>query len=81
MVKGTIENDHAFSVELDVAKLNEIGERVLIEGYIGELIEVTFVEDVLEIKGVEANLKINLKEKEIHKLLNTKTVGNRRSRL
>jgi hypothetical protein len=81
MVKGAIENDHAFSVELDVAKLTEIGDRLLIEGYIGELIEVNFVEDVLEIKGVEANLKINLKEKEMHKLLKTKISGNRRPRL
>jgi hypothetical protein len=81
MVKGAMENDHAFSIELDVAKLSEIGDRVLIEGYIGELIEVNFVEDLLEIKGVEGNLKINLKEKEMQKLLNTKRSANRRPRL
>jgi hypothetical protein len=81
MVKGAIENDHAFSIELDVAKLTEIRDRLLIEGYIGELIEVNFVEDLLEIKGVEGNLKINLKEKEMQKLLNTKRSANRRPRL
>jgi hypothetical protein len=81
MVKGAMENDHAFSIELDVAKLTEIGDRLLIEGYIGELIEVNFVEDLLEIKGVEGNLKINLKEKEMQKLLKTKRSANRRPRL
>jgi hypothetical protein len=80
MVNEAVENDHAFSIELDVAKLDEVGDRVLIEGHIGELIEVNFVEDMLEIKGVEGNLKINLNEKEIQKLLHTKRADNRRPR-
>ena len=80
MVNGTLKNDHAFSIELDVVKLNEIGDRVLIEGFIGELIDVNFAEDLLEIKGMEGTLKINLKEKEIRKFFNTRKVGNRRLR-
>ena len=81
MVNETLENDHAFSIELDVVKLNEAGDRVLIEGFIGELIDVSFAEDLLEIKGLEGKLKINLKEKEIQELFNTKRVDNRRFRL
>jgi hypothetical protein len=81
MVNEAVENDHAFSIELDVAKLDEVGDRVLIEGHIGELIEVNFVEDMLEIKGVEGNMKINLNEKEVQRLLNTRRAVNRRSRL
>jgi len=50
MVNGATENCHAFSIELDIAKLNEAGDRLLIEGYLGELIEIGFVEDLLEIK-------------------------------
>jgi hypothetical protein len=81
MVNETLENDHAFSIELDVIKLNDVGDRVLIEGFLGELIDVSFAEDLLEIKGLEGNLKINLKKKEIQELFNTKRVGNRRFKL
>lgn len=70
MVNGATENDHAFSIESDIVKLNEAGERLLIEGYIGELIEIGFVEDSLEIKGLEGNLRINLNEEELRTFLN-----------
>jgi hypothetical protein len=53
VVNETLEYDHAFSIELDVVKLNEVGDRVLIEGFIGELTDVSFAEDLLEIKGLE----------------------------
>jgi hypothetical protein len=72
MVNAPTDNDHAFSVELDVAKLNEVGDRLLIEGYLGELIEIVFAEDMLEIKGVEGNLKIKMNKKELRALLNTR---------
>ena len=74
-------NEHAFSIELDVVKLDDVEGRVLIEGYLGELIEVNFGEVLLEIRGIEGNLKINLNEKEVQKLLNTKRAGKRRLRL
>ena len=72
MVNGPTKNDHAFSIELDIAKLNEVGDRLLIEGYLGELVEIVFVEDLLEIKGFEGNLKIKLNQEELRVLLNTR---------
>jgi hypothetical protein len=72
MVNGPTENDHAFSIELDIAKLNEAGDRLLIEGYLGELIAIDFVEGLLEIKGFEGNLRIKLNEEELGALLNTR---------
>jgi len=72
MVNGPTKNDHAFFIELDIAKLNEAGDRLLIEGYLGELIEIGFVEDLLEIKGFEGNLRIKLNEEELGALLNTR---------
>jgi len=72
MVNGPAENDHAFSIELDIAKLNEAGDRLLIEGYLGELIEIVIVEDLLEIKGFEGNLKIKLNQEELRTLLKTR---------
>ena len=60
------------SLLIDVFKLNDVGDRVLIEGFFGELIDIIFVEDWLKIKGLKGELKINLKEKEIQKFYNTK---------
>ena len=66
----TVQNDHAFYVEADIVKLNDVKNRLLVEGYLGEITEISFVEGLLVIKGLEGNLKINLKEKEIQKILN-----------
>ena len=66
----TAQNDHAFYVEADIVKLNDVKNRLLVEGYLGEITEISYVDGLLVIKGLEGNLKINLKEKEIQKILN-----------
>ena len=66
----TAQNDHAFCVEADIVKLNDVKNRLLVEGYLGEITDISYVEGLLVIKGLEGNLKINLKEKEIQKILN-----------
>ena len=71
-MSGATEMDHAFSVESDIVKLNDVGGRLLIEGYVGELIEIAFVEGLLEIKGLEGKLKVNLTEDELRTFLNTR---------
>jgi len=78
MVNESIENDHAFSIESDIVKLNEAGERLLIEGYLGKLMEIDFVENLLEIKGLEGNLRINLNEEEFRTFFNVRRTSNRR---
>jgi hypothetical protein len=65
------ENDHSFFVESDMVKLTEVGDRLLVEGYIGELVDVTFVNDSLEILGLEGKLKIKMNKKAFRTLLNT----------
>lgn len=68
---------HAFSIELKsreylklVAIPNDIGDNVLIEGFLGELEAVDLVEGVmLEIRGTNGTLKMDLKEEELRKLL------------
>jgi hypothetical protein len=70
-VNETIENDHAFSIEADFVKLTDVRDRLLIEGYIGKITDICFGKDLLEIKGLEGNLKINLNEKEIQRFLNS----------
>jgi len=48
-----------------------VRDRLLIEGYIGKITDICFGKDLLEIKGLEGNLKINLNEKEIQNFLNS----------
>lgn len=53
-----------------VTMSNETDDRVLIEGFLGELGELGFVEDaMLEIKGANGILRLDLKDEEFKKLL------------
>jgi len=68
---------HTFSIELKskeymkrVAIPNEAGDTVLIEGFLGELEEIDLVEGVmLEVKGANGILRMDLKEEELNTLL------------
>jgi hypothetical protein len=69
---------HAFSIELKskkylklVAIPNDTGDNVLIEGFLGELEAIDLVEGVmLEIRGTNGTLKMDLKEEELNKICN-----------
>lgn len=69
--------EHLFSVELKskeyikrVAMSNDAEEKVLIEGFLGELEELSFIEGVmLEMKGVNGILRLDLSEEKFRKLL------------
>jgi hypothetical protein len=69
--------EHAFSVELKskehiklVTLANDSRNKVLIEGFLGELIELSFIEGImLEIKGTNGTLRIDLRKEELRKLL------------
>lgn len=73
MENETEENERFFSVELkskadlkNVTLANGSRDSVLIEGTIGELVQVMFVEDeILEIIGKKGTLRINLKAEEL----------------
>lgn len=77
MMNGVIENDHAFSIEADIVKLNDVGDRLLVEGYLGEIIEIGFSKDSLEIRGIEGNLIINVNKEELGNLLHVKVANKR----
>ena len=69
--------EHAFSIELKskeylkrVTMSNEAGDKVLIEGFLGELEELSFIEGVmLELKGINGILRMDLREEELRRLL------------
>ena len=69
--------EHSFSVEMkskrhvkNISISEEAHDRVLFEGNLGELVELSLVEDdVLEFIGVNGVLRIDLTEERIRKLL------------
>ena len=74
---GMEKGEHSFSVELrsreylkNISLSNSGEHKVLIEGFLGELEEIGLVEGVMvEIKGADGVLRIELKEEELKKLL------------
>ena len=68
--------DHGFSIEMkskkyvkNMAISDEAHERVLFEGNLGELRELSFVEgDVLEFTGNYGILRVNIPREQFHKL-------------
>lgn len=69
--------EHSFSVEMrskryvkSISISDEAHDRVLFEGNLGELVELSLVEgDVLEFIGVNGVLRIDLTEERLRKLL------------
>ena len=72
---------HAFSIEMksknhvkNISISNEAHDRVLFEGNLGELLELSLVEgDVLEFVGVNGVLRISVKKEQLKKSLRTKS--------
>ncbi|UCD73580.1 MAG: hypothetical protein JSW01_02775 [Candidatus Bathyarchaeota archaeon] len=69
--------EHAFSVELkskeyvkNMSLSDEAHDRVLFEGNLGELLELSIVEgDVLEFSGVNGVLRIDVSVEQLHQVL------------
>ena len=74
---GDAEVEHSFSIEMKSKKhvrhisvSNESRDHVLFEGYLGELEELSMVEgEVLEIKGKNGVLRIDLAEDSLREML------------
>jgi hypothetical protein len=72
------EGNHAFSIELkskeflrNVMISNRTGETVLVEGFLGKLEELRLIESaMLELRGSNGILRIDIKEDELKKLFN-----------
>jgi len=77
--------EHAFSVEMkskehvrNISLSNESHERVLFEGSLGELDGLSMVEDeVLEVRGVNGVLRIDLSKEELRKMISRKKEAER----
>lgn len=70
------DGEHMFSIELEskkylkrIALPNDVEDSILIEGFLGKLETVNIIEDVmLEIKGTNGILRMDLKEEALKKL-------------
>ena len=77
MVLGAKNMEHSFSVEMKSKKnvksisiSDEAHDRVLFEGNLGELLELSLVEgDVLEFIGVNGVLRVGLTEEQLQKAI------------
>jgi hypothetical protein len=74
--------EHTFSVEIkskryvrNISISDEAHDRVLFEGTLGELLELSFVEDVLEFIGTNGVLRVGLTEDQIQKALKLASHG------
>jgi hypothetical protein len=77
MSEGRSRKRHGFSVELDDKEhvkrlfvLNGSGNRILFEGFLGELKEISLVEGLmLEVRGSNGILRMDVTEKELRRAL------------
>jgi len=75
--KSKKDDEHMFSIELKskehvkrVALPNENGGNVLIEGFLGKLLDLSFTEGImLEVQGTNGTLRMDLSEKELERIL------------
>ena len=73
-------DEHSFSIELKskkqvktIALTNKIQNRILLEGSLGKLEEITLIEGrVVELKGVNGTLRLDICEDELMQLLKPK---------
>ena len=73
-------DEHTFSIELkskdhvkNITLTNKIQNRILLEGSLGKLEEITFIEGrVLELKGANGTLRLDICEDELMQLLKPK---------
>jgi hypothetical protein len=62
-------SEHEFVVTVDVVQLDRESDRVVINGYLGEVLEAKFLGNRLEIMGAEASISIQIIPEEIKTIL------------
>ena len=73
-------DEHSFSIELKskeyvktINLTNKVQNRILLEGTLGELEEITLIESrVVELKGANGTLRLDICENELMELLSPK---------
>jgi hypothetical protein len=62
--------DHAFTIEVDILKFDQESDRVVLNGFLGEIEEIRYVDNNLTITGNEAIISLIIKQDELSAILN-----------
>lgn len=65
----TILEDHLFRVEVDILQFDQDSDRVVINGYLGDKIEIQYTGEHLMLQGSEASISLKLSLEELHELI------------
>jgi hypothetical protein len=57
--------DHAFTVEVDILKFDQESDRVVLNGFLGEIKEIKYYNKILTIIGDEASISLKINKEEL----------------
>lgn len=60
--------DHGFELELDIIRFNEESNRVVINGFLGDTLDLDYRDGVLTMTGSEGTFKVYVREEEMNGL-------------
>ena len=63
------EEEHSFTVTVDIVKMDQDSDRVVINGFLGEELEIQINEDGLELVGNEASITVAMNPEKIKRLM------------
>ena len=63
------EEEHSFTVTVDIVKMDHDSDRVVITGFLGEELDIQLNEDGLELVGNEASIIVAMSPEKIKRLM------------
>ena len=63
------EEEHSFTVTVDIVKMDPDSDRVVINGFLGEELDIQLNEDGLELVGNEASISVAISPEKIKRLM------------
>ena len=63
------EEEHSFTVTVDIVKMDPDSDRVVINGFLGEELDIRLNEDGLELVGNEASISVAISPEKIKRLM------------
>ena len=63
------EEEHSFTVTVDIVKMDPDSDRVVITGFLGEELDIQLNEDGLELVGNEASISVAMSPEKIKRLM------------
>jgi len=61
--------EHSFTLTVDIVKMDPDSDRVVINGFLGEELDIQLSEDGLELVGNEASISIAISPEKIKRLM------------